>query len=147
MISFKTESEGGILLTESKPFDDLLDKDTIVISKNNIKISVSYPLKKEFTFNIELPDGDSFTWENLIDSICKLYQHIYKVEAKTSNIKEETIGDRNRRLNNGSNYYLMNRVTTNGRYGIYGHGIKDLMLNHEIDYDSTNDRYTLNISS
>lgn len=64
---------------------------------------------------------------------------MYKEEKRTSNLPEETCADRF-----GSS--MINRAPTNGKYGIWGHSLGDLVL-HTVHYDPTGKVIKLGIDS
>ena len=95
----------------------LIDPDEIVIKKNKVILVVDYPLKK--TVEFELSSDSGFTRAMLIKAISKKYKYIYKKEQETTKIKIIPIEKRKR---------LINRNTTDGIYGVWGHDIGDLVL-------------------
>lgn len=136
-----------LYFTDNKPFRGLVDKDKILTYKDYINVVIDYPLKYETIVTVKSSDKKlGFTLEDLLDGICTAYQNIYKIERETSDIKEETIGEYNKRMRNGRNYVLTNRVPTNGKYKIRYHVIEDLVLD-TITYNSNKDLCTLCVSS
>jgi len=103
-------------------------KDEIVSKEKSIKIYFDYPLLKPVCFTFENETG--FPLTEFIKCVREGYERIYKEE---SNEKVPTIKG------------MMNRQTTNGPYGIYGHYINDLrFLGYEL---KMNGIYHLNIVS
>ena len=89
----------------------------IVIKSSEIVIVVEYPLTNTAYINASSKDG--FTRMELAEHIANGYEKIYLAEDQSSAIKviprEEREG-------------LINRNTTDGVYGIWGHDITDLVL-------------------
>ena len=56
------------------------------------------------------------TRSKFIDFVCKQYRKVYKDEHKSSSVQADYIPN------------MLNRNTTDGKYGIWGHVINDLML-------------------
>lgn len=101
----------------SEDIPNLIDRDKVVIMENKLTLIIDYPLTFEYRVNLESPDG--FTTEELLVAINKEYFNIYEVEEKTASVKtvapDKRVG-------------LANRNQTNGKYGIWGHDIADLVL-------------------
>lgn len=95
---------------------NLIGKDKIVIPEPKLTIIIDYPLTVPYKF--ELTSKNGFTRTHLINEISKHYYQLYEEEEKTATIK--TIPIENRKI--------FNRNQTNGRYGIWGHDIGDLVL-------------------
>jgi hypothetical protein len=105
--------------------------DEIVIPLKEIKIKYTYPLSNPVVFTYQSEDG--FTRLMLINNICETYKNIYKLE--------EEISDAPGRAWEGS----LNRGTSDGPYGIWGHDIDDLSL--DAMYQLNNGMFELSISS
>lgn len=90
-------------------------KDIILKPNTKYILKVDYPLRD--SCKVEFNTGKiGFTREKLIDKICKLYRKIYQIEDSSSKIKSGLIPG------------MLNRNFTNGKFGIWGHGIGDLCL-------------------
>lgn len=116
----------------------LLNKEEVVISENKVTLIIDYPLTNEFRAYINSTNG--FTRERLINEISKSYFMLYEEEEKTATIKTVPVKERKG---------LYNRNETNGKYGILGHDISDLVLSEIVVYEATDGQIilTLNIES
>lgn len=117
---------------------------TRVIHKRSIKVLIQYPLSHEVTVTLKAPNRKYFTLAQLIRGIAHAYQKIYREEARTSTVPEETYQKRAQRQ--GKKSGLINRAPTHGKYGIYGHDLGDLML-VDIAYDERSNVYLLGVDS
>lgn len=102
-----------------KPMVDLpqlIHKDEIVIAHKSVTVIFDYPLNKLYMVEIKSPK--SFTRKMLIMEISKIYHHIYNEEEKTATVKTLPMEER----------AMYNRNETNGKFGIWGHDIGDLVL-------------------
>jgi len=97
----------------------LIDATGIVINSNVITLIVHYPLKKAYSFKIKAKNNKNFSRLELVEAIRNTYQKIYKTEEETTKTKTIPINKR------GS---CFNRNATNGKYGIWGHDIGDLVI-------------------
>ncbi|MBO9659936.1 MAG: hypothetical protein J7527_14045, partial [Chitinophagaceae bacterium] len=95
----------------------LPDADQVLISAPEVSVVIDYPLKNEFVFKLR-STGD-LTKGELAQLISDQYQQIYEEEEKSATIK--TIPQTQRKP-------LYNRNETNGKYGIWGHDLSDLVL-------------------
>lgn len=101
-----------------------LDPNEIVIKCDKIIVIYDYPLKGDFEFEHFSKNPNGFTRKEIAKQIMKRYKKIYKEEKETSTIKEGPAAP-------GS----FNRNTTSGKYGIWGHGIGDLILHSMIELE------------
>lgn len=132
--SNETDLDPYILL--ANPEDDLaaiLNGDEIV-TPETFQIKFSYPLSCPMT--IKLVDGP-YTRRELARFICDTYARIYKEEEESTTVP---VG------NEFTN--CLNRNETNGKYGIWGHDLCDLVL-HTVyaRKDSNGTLYELGIDS
>lgn len=99
-----------------------------LILKPNKKytLTIDYPLSTPYEKEIQ-SGRDGMTLKEVINLAVGAYQKVYKEEAKSSKLKEESILKRTKGASN-----LINRAQTNGKYGIYGHSISDLTITHII---------------
>lgn len=95
---------------------NLIGKDEIVIPETKLTVIIDYPLSTSYKFGIISKGG--FTRTQLINEISKHYYHLYDEEERTATIK--TVPQKDRKI--------YNRNQTNGKYGIWGHDIGDLVL-------------------
>lgn len=118
--SIATVAEEGLsenVLKEYKDMDESgkeLDMDEIVIKEEKVKLKIDYPTTNPYVTLLENVGG--FTRKLLIELICKHYKKMYDEE------NESTI------INAGHIPGMFNRNHTDGKYGIWGHDIEDLML-------------------
>ncbi len=99
------------------PEDDILGQqfpDEIVIPFNEILIKYTYPLSTSVVLGFKSNDI-GFTRAELARKICEGYHQIYNEE-------ESAVG------NSGNISGMLNRASSEGPYGIYGHHISDLLL-------------------
>lgn len=130
---FHKEYKEEIYIWLKNPNNDikiLHDREKI-IAPNTIKINYKYPLSGDFVFEHVSENKKGFSKKELIEIISKQYNHIYEEEKNTSIIKPD--------------YISYNRNRTNGKYGIWGHDLEDLLL-HTI-YLNNNNIYILGIDS
>jgi hypothetical protein len=126
-ISFKVQTDDkdfkdGVIPWASieKPQQDipnLIGKDEIVIKQTSIKIIIDYPLTNQCEFTLTSQSG--FTRSLLLTEISKHYYKIYEEEESSATIKTIPIEKRTT---------MYNRNQTNGKYGVWGHDIADLVL-------------------
>ena len=116
--TIKNKEEITSMIELSRPdIDHLVQKNEIVITENRVTIIIDYPLKNAYI--TELTSNKGFTRENLIIAIQKMYHDIYEEEEASATVK--TIPAEKRTT-------MYNRNETNGKYGIWGHDISDLVL-------------------
>lgn len=148
-ISFKVKTdnkkdyEDGFIPWASieKPKDDisnLYDKDEVVIKETSIKIILDYPVTTKYEFTLLSDKG--FTRQQLLLEISHHYYKLYEEEEKSATIKTIPIEKRTT---------MYNRNQTNGKYGIWGHDIADLVLSEILVYQTANGELvlTLNVES
>ncbi len=91
--------------------DQLQDGDVRVSSAESLMIKFSYPLARPTTMEFRSPGG--FTVGKLVECVREGYRKIYAEEG-------EPVRD--------PDAMLMNRPTTDGPHGIWGHDIGDLVI-------------------
>lgn len=116
--------------TDERMIKDL-DPNEIIIKKHIIEIKYDYPLSVSHKFKHHSNNIKGFTRKELSEQIMKHYKDIYKEE-------EEIVG------NPGHIPGMLNRRTSDGPHGIWGHDIGDLILHTIHVRDGT---YTLGIDS
>lgn len=131
--------ENGIIPWASieKPYDDLpnlIDRDLIIIVEKEITIVIDYPLQNEYHFQIESKNG--FSRKDLLIEISKHYYQLYKEEEESATVKTLPIDKRP----------IQNRNETNGKYGIWGHDIGDLVLTDIYIYKDDNGKITVTMN-
>jgi hypothetical protein len=110
-----------------KALVQLIDKTEVVINENKVTIVIDYPLVKECRF--ELTSANGFTREQLVKEVSNKYHQIYDEEESTANVKTIPVNKRTT---------MYNRNQTDGKYGIWGHDLADLVLDHILVYKSAN---------
>ncbi|MEO5942803.1 MAG: hypothetical protein ABIP30_15525 [Ferruginibacter sp.] len=145
-ISFKVKTdnkkdyEDGFIPWASleKPKQDipnLYNKDEIVIKDTVIKIIIDYPLTNQYEFSLTSTNG--FTRQQLLLEISNHYFELYDEEEKTATIKTIPIAKRKT---------MYNRNQTDGKYGIWGHDIADLVLDEILVYKTTGGQIVLSLN-
>jgi hypothetical protein len=116
---------------------NLIDRDVIIIVEKKISIVIDYPLQNEYHFRLESKNG--FSRKDLLLEISKNYHQLYKEEEESATVKTLPIDERP----------IQNRNKTNGKYGIWGHDISDLVLTDIYVYKDDNGgiTVTMNIDS
>lgn len=118
-----------------KDLPNLLNKEEVVILENKVTLIIDYPLTNESRTYINSANG--FTREKLIKEISKTYFMLYEEEEKTATIKTVPVKERKE---------LYNRNETNGRYGIWGHDISDLVLSEIVVYKGSDGQIILTLT-
>jgi hypothetical protein len=118
-----------------KEIDQLIGADSIVIQNNSVILLVTYPLNNPGKFELKSTKG--FTRKQLIFEISQKYYEIYNSEEQSATIK--TIARQNRKG-------LVNRNTTNGKYGVWGHDIQDLDLSSIEVYKTFDNKILLRLN-
>ena len=113
---------------------NLMQKEVIVIKEHNVTLIIDYPLNKPCI--IELSSDNGFSRENLVKVIAKKYKEIYNEEENTASIKTVPPSERTG---------MYNRNETNGKYGIWGHDISDLVLTSVWVYRKENGQLVLSL--
>ena len=101
-----------------------------------VKVTIDYPLLNPLTY--ELPF--SHVLNNVLENICEKYKEIYREEEETTTVEAGPIGE------TPSGIYLMNRCTTTGKYGIWGHDIGDLYI-EKLELDTAKKELILYVGS
>ncbi len=114
-----------------KDLPNLINKDETVISDSDITVIIDYPLTTRYQFDLKSDKG--FTREMLLSEISKHYYKLYEEEEKSATIK--TVPPQKRSM--------YNRNQTNGKYGIWGHDISDLVLSNIQVYKDNKEKIIL----
>lgn len=109
--------EYGAEMGKVKPNEEILPA-------GKYKLTIDYPLSTEFIEEKEF--GKPVTREEMVKWIVDSYHYIYAIEDETSPIPAGLIPG------------MLNRETTTGNFGIWGHDIEDLLL-HTIFVDENNE--------
>ena len=135
---YMSSTDPGQIVTLADYENDIVlymqNSSDIVVDAASINIRYSYPLDKPVIFAEKAPNGLYFTRADIARVIGQRYEYIYDMENATSGVAETNIPG------------MYNRVTTDGRFGIWGHVLGDLVL-HTVSYESSTDTYNLGIDS
>ena len=136
----KKDYENGLIPWASiekakQDIPNLLKKDEVVIKENLVRVSIDYPLTNQYEFTLTSNKG--FTRRQLLLEISRNYFKLYEEEENTATIKTIPIHKRTT---------MYNRNQTNGKYGIWGHDIADLVLDDIQVYKTTNGEIILALS-
>jgi len=122
-----TKSEGPSpyvnLAEPAKDLKQMRNAEEVVFTGTELIVILDYPLRKEVSFSISASSPRGFTRAELARKVADLYKRVYEEEAQTSKITVIPLEQRKG---------LINRNETNGRYGIWGHDLSDLVL-HTIE--------------
>lgn len=117
----KDYEEGFILWIQlehpQKELNRLIGRDEVVLQDTAITIIIDYPLNNECRFKLTSKHG--FTRAQLAKAISNQYHQIFKDEEATATIKTIPVEQRKK---------VANRNQTNGKYGIWGHDMANLVL-------------------
>ncbi len=128
----------AVLENPEMDLSNLDKKDEIAIDESVIKIIIDYPLTNQYEFILKSDRG--FTRGQLLTEISNHYYLLYKEEEESATIKTIPVDKRTT---------MYNRNETNGKYGIWGHDISDLVLLGISVYKAKNREIilTLNVES
>lgn len=90
-------------------------QDDVVLKPGDYILVIDYPVTVFYTTPLTV-EASGLTRGGLVQFICRHYKKMYKEEDSGSKIKAGNIPG------------MYNRNETNGKYGIYGHDIGDLVL-------------------
>lgn len=93
--------------------DEIADN-RVLTAANEILIMFDYPLRRPHLRPFVRTGG--FTRRDFAEAVSRGYAEIYAEEARTSTTDPEPTGE------------LLNRNETDGKHGIWGHDIGDLLL-------------------
>jgi hypothetical protein len=136
----KTDFEDGIipwasLQNPESDIPNLIDKDEVVIKQASIKIIIDYPLTNQYEFTLNSDKG--FTRTQLLSQISKHYFKVFEEEEESATVKTIPVDKRTT---------MYNRNETDGKYGIWGHDIADLVLSSISVYKTTNGETVLSLN-
>ncbi len=106
-----------------KEVSNLIGKDEMVLKEQVVDLTIDYPLENFVTLELRSDKKTGFTRAELILKISAEYKRIYREEEMSA--KEKTIPIEEREG-------VVNRNTTDGKYGIWGHDLGDLALSEII---------------
>jgi len=107
---------------DKKETEQIKPSEIIIPPDKTINIVIDYPLTNQFEITLK-PKTKGWTRLAVVEFIIKCYKQIYKEEEKSSKIKSGHIPN------------MFNRNQTDGKYGIWGHDLSDLIL-HSLDEES-----------
>jgi hypothetical protein len=121
---------------EQPEVSQLLKPNEMVLPYNSVTLVIDYPLEHRAFFEITTTQ-QGFSRKELIEAISKRYHEVYEEESKTQTAPTE------------SSPTVMNRGRSNGKYGIWGHSISDLVLDSVSIYKNNQGKISmiLHISS
>lgn len=104
--------------------------EVILPANQEYELKIDYPL--DIPFIIKLSSGTKgLTRADVVNFVVDCYKKIYKEEESTKTKPGKIPG-------------MYNRNTTNGKYGIWGHDLGDLML---VDLDVNGNKLTVGVDS
>ncbi|WP_426059127.1 hypothetical protein [Hymenobacter sp. B1770] len=136
----KKEFENGVIpwtVIESPEEDipHLIDGNKIVVPKGKATLIIDYPLTNRFYIDLESRKG--LTRVQILRSVSKAYYKLYQEEEQTATVKTIPINER---------ITTYNRNQTDGKYGIWGHDIADLVLAEVLLYRTSDGRIILSLN-
>jgi hypothetical protein len=117
---------------DSDESESPLEPNEIIVKKQDITIVYDYPLDGEFPFTYHTDNPKGFTREEISELVMDQYRQIYEEEEEEDDDPGCVPG-------------MLNRATSHGHYGIWGHDIGDLIL-HTL-YQEADGTYSLGIDS
>ena len=112
------------------------DKNDIALTCQEAFVVARYPLSREFIFKVSTRSKKGFTKKALIKEIGKIYSYIYETEDNSSNVEVVPFDERET---------LLNRNSTDGIFGIWGHDLGDLDLGGIDVYTDKDGNYYLRL--
>jgi len=110
----------------------LIDGDKKIIEQAEVTLLIDYPLTNEYRNAFFSKNG--FTRKQLLKIVSDTYHKIYEEEEASAKVKTIPIEKRKQ---------LINRNQTDGKYGIWGHDIADLVLSEISIYKNSNGKIFL----
>ena len=96
----------------------LSNADEIILPYSSVSLVIDYPVRAPVVFQLTA-SGKGFSRKALLLQISKTYRAMYEEEESTASDKTIPAGERKG---------TYNRNQTNGKYGIWGHDLADLVL-------------------
>lgn len=136
----RTDFEDGIIPWASledpqADIPNLVNRDEVVIKHTSIKIIIDYPLTNQYEFILNSDKG--FTRAELLSQISTHYYKLFDEEESSATIKTIPVDKRTT---------MANRNQTDGKYGIWGHDIADLVLSSISVYKTANGEMVLSLN-
>jgi len=98
---------------------NMRNPDEIVLAATQLTLVLNYPLSKEWEFPVKSQSPKGFSRAELARLISETYKAVYAEEERTSKVQVVPPDQRTG---------LINRNKTDGKYGIWGHDLGDLVL-------------------
>ncbi len=108
--------------------DRLIGGDEIVLQETKALLIIDYPVAKPIEIEINASTVEGFRRAGLVRRISSEYHRIYREEESSAKTKTIPIEQREG---------IINRNQTDGKYGIWGHDIDDLVLSAIIVHRSS----------
>jgi hypothetical protein len=105
--------------------ENIIEKDLIIISSEVVHVHFDYPLSRPVIFDYENENG--FSRIDILRCIHEGYSRIYEEELETGKLEDKQTTFRD------------NRPRSNGKYGIWGHYLKDLWIEGIVYNELTNE--------
>ena len=105
---------GHYLYTQGDELENV-DENDVVLQRGTYDLVITYPLNNP-SHNLIDVGGKGMTRRELVNFIVKCYKKIYRDEDKAIGRKTKNIPG------------MLNRQTSDGPYGIWGHDLGDLIL-------------------
>jgi hypothetical protein len=137
IITFKLTADDilpGISIDKPET-ENLMDADAIVLPFDRATLTIDYPLNRSVTFQLT-GTAQGFSRKQLIRAISEKYHLIYEEEERTATVKTIPLNEREG---------TVNRNQTNGKYGIWGHDLSDLVLTAIDVHKNTRGEITLTL--
>lgn len=103
----------------AKELAALHDSAAVVVAAHSATLVIDYPLEHPVEARIVAAGTGNLTRADVVRAICDAYAQIYREEQATSATPVTPPGQRGT---------LQNRNRTTGRYGVWGHDLRDLDL-------------------
>ncbi|MEO9531612.1 MAG: hypothetical protein ABJG68_12605 [Crocinitomicaceae bacterium] len=97
---------------------NLAQKEELVLEVQSAILVIDYPVESPIQIEINSNDPKGFTRQDLVIQISENYLRIYKEEEESTSVAVTPMEERE----------IINRNTTDGKYGIWGHDLIDLDL-------------------
>lgn len=112
----------------------LVKPNEMVLACDSATLIIDYPVRAPASFVIK-QKNKNYTRKELVLEVSRIYHELYDEEEKTASVKTLPMKDRK----------SMNRNETNGKYGIWGHDLADLVLTSIKVYQKSNGQIYLTL--
>lgn len=119
---------GSVWPSRHKKSDDLkvevwIEEHNRILKPNKkYTLIIDYPVRSPFEYSFTTNEK-GMTLREVVDLAVKKYKQMYKEEDKSTSIKPMTMKEASK-----GKCSLLNRVQTDGKYGIYGHDLSHLTI-------------------